>query len=78
MDVIEYYAAHGHSARIKMFHCIRADLSGTDCPYELVVIPKESIRGDYFTLSASGVVQMFADGSPAGRFQPCFEIHHHI
>lgn len=39
-DVIEYYACLGHSARVKMFHAARADLTGTDCPYELVVMAK--------------------------------------
>ena len=58
MDVVSYFATHGHGARIKMFHGVRADLSGTDCPYELIVVPKETIKGDYFTLSASGVVQV--------------------
>ena len=58
MDVVGYYATYGHGARIKMFHCMRADLTGTDCPYELVVVPKEAIKGDYHTVSASGVVQV--------------------
>lgn len=40
MDVVEYYASLGHGARIKMFHAQRADLTGTDCPYELVVVAK--------------------------------------
>ena len=62
MDVVGYFAAHGHSARIKMFHCVRADLTGTDCPYELALVPKETIKGDYFTISASGVVQVRGEG----------------
>ena len=62
MDVVGYYATYGHSARIKMFHCMRADLTGTDCPYELVVVPKEVIRGDYYTVTAAGVVQVSGEG----------------
>ena len=62
MDVVGYYATYGHSARIKMFHCMGADLTGTDCPYELVVVPKEAIKGDYHTVSASGVVQVIMEG----------------
>ncbi len=58
MDIVEYYASYGHGASVKMFHCLRADLTGTDCPYELVVTSKEAIRGDYYTMSASGVVQV--------------------
>ena len=37
MDCIEYFAAYGHGARVKMFHTVRVDLTGTDCPYELAV-----------------------------------------
>ena len=62
MDVVGYYATYGHSARIKMFHCMRADLTGTDCPYELVVVPKEASKGDYHTVSASGIVQVIRRG----------------
>lgn len=69
MDVIEYYAVYGHNAKIKLFHAIRADSSGTGCPYELMIVPKEHISGNYFTISASGVVQMFGDNSPA-EFTP--------
>ncbi|GAX74205.1 hypothetical protein CEUSTIGMA_g1654.t1 [Chlamydomonas eustigma] len=72
MDIISYYATFGHSAKIKMFHCIRANLTGTDCPYELVMVPKETIRGDYYTMTASGVVQMFQSGAPA-EFTPIGE-----
>ncbi|KAL6758221.1 hypothetical protein V8C86DRAFT_2601031 [Haematococcus lacustris] len=69
MDVVEYFAANGHGARVKMMHAVRSDLTGTDCPYELVVTAKEVIAGDYYTMSASGVVHMHADGSPA-EFTP--------
>ena len=40
MDCIEYFAAYGHGARVKMFHTVRVDLTGTDCPYELAVCAK--------------------------------------
>lgn len=165
MDAVEYFAACGHGARIKMFHAVRApvtyselsrqsftelsgvvsgdvvdrpcgallamqvraDLTGTDCPYELLLVAKvgqlvqlqlaqvpaknwscmlqhspaqfdasssaaycqaptiactacksilhghhpsqEHIYSDYYTMSASGVVHMFRDGSPA-EFTP--------
>lgn len=66
MDVVEYYATYGHGAKVKMFHCVRADLTGTDCPYELAVVPKEIIRGDYYTITASGVVMVRAAGAEGG------------
>lgn len=59
----------GHGARIKMFHALRANLANTDCPYELVVVGKDQIHGgDYYTISASGVVQVF--GAAPAEFTP--------
>ncbi|GIL57271.1 hypothetical protein Vafri_12526 [Volvox africanus] len=69
-DVIEYYARYGHDAKVKMFHCIKAHPHGTGSPYDLTVIAKEALPApkpgnSYYTMSASGIVQIFADGSPA-------------
>lgn len=44
MDMVEYFAALGSSARIRMFHARRADLTGTDCPYELAIAAKEQLQ----------------------------------
>ncbi|KAF5830265.1 dynein heavy chain, N-terminal region 2-domain-containing protein [Dunaliella salina] len=65
MDAILYFAAQGHMARVKLFHAIRGSPSGSPGPYDLLVCSKESIAGEYFTISASGVVHMFEDGTPA-------------
>jgi len=65
MDAILYFAAQGHMARIKLFHAIRGNPSGSPGPYDLLVCSKESIAGEYFTISASGVVHMCEDGTPA-------------
>ncbi|GLC41774.1 hypothetical protein PLESTM_001238200 [Pleodorina starrii] len=69
-DVIEYYARYGHDAKVKMFHCVKAHPHGTGSPYDLAVVAKEALPAprpgnSYYTMSASGVVQVFADGSPA-------------
>ncbi|KAG2436335.1 hypothetical protein HXX76_006644 [Chlamydomonas incerta] len=69
-DVIEYYAKFGHDAKVKMFHCIKANPHGAGSPYDLLVLAKEALPppragSSYYTMSASGVVQIFADGSPA-------------
>ncbi|GIL89772.1 hypothetical protein Vretifemale_17476, partial [Volvox reticuliferus] len=69
-DVIEYYARYGHDAKVKMFHCIKAYPHGAGSPYDLTVVAKEALPApkpgnSYYTMSASGVVQIFADGSPA-------------
>lgn len=59
MDVVQYYATYGHIARIKMFHCIKLRSSGLVSPYELVVVTKDVLTSrDYYTMSASGVVQV--------------------
>ncbi|KAG2482389.1 hypothetical protein HYH03_018685 [Edaphochlamys debaryana] len=69
-DVIEYYARYGHDAKVKMFHCVKSNPHGAGSPYDLTVLAKEALPhpragGSYYTMSASGVVQIFADGSPA-------------
>ncbi|KXZ49087.1 hypothetical protein GPECTOR_23g2 [Gonium pectorale] len=61
-DVIEYYARYGHDARVKLFHCLKANPHGAGSPYDLTVVAKESLPAarhgsSYYTMSASGVVQ---------------------
>jgi len=40
MDVILYFAAQGHLARIKLFHAVRDHPFGSPCPYDLMVCSK--------------------------------------
>ncbi len=58
VDVVEYYSTHGRAARVKMFHLVHNANSPTDSPYDLLVVNKGQIRGDYFTMSAAGVVMV--------------------
>ncbi len=60
MDVVAYFATLGHGARIKMFHAVRANLTNTDCPYELVVVPK--VRAGRTAHAAGRVQQRDAGG----------------
>lgn len=61
--MIEYYARYGHEAKVKMFHCVKANPHGTGSPYDLLVVAKEALPPprtgtSYYTMSASGVVQV--------------------
>jgi hypothetical protein len=40
MDAVEYFGTLGHGGRIKLFHAVRANLTNTACPYELLLVPK--------------------------------------
>ena len=55
-DVIEYFVRHGHAAEVKLFHCVKANTGDKFCPYDLVVVPREKVGDQYYTISASGVV----------------------
>ncbi|MEW5313903.1 MAG: hypothetical protein WDW38_005436 [Sanguina aurantia] len=73
VDVVQYYASYGHLARIKVFHCTKLRSSGLVSPYELLVVTKDVLSSrDYHTMSASGVVQVWADGS-SPEFTPIGE-----
>ncbi len=58
---------HLNKKHLSSFSSCRADLTGTDCPYELVVVPKEMIQGDYYTMSAAGVVMVRGEGVVMGE-----------
>eukprot|EP00955_Chlamydomonas_euryale_P030348 320083-Chlamydomonas_euryale.AAC.1 len=60
MDAIEYFAALGSSARVKMFYAVVENAYGHSNPYELEVVPREETRGrTYFTISAAGLAQVW-------------------
>jgi hypothetical protein len=62
LDVMQYYSVYGHDARVKLFHCVRDP--ALNSPYALRVVSRDTIQqGAYYTFSASGVVQVFADDS---------------
>ncbi len=67
--MIEYYAKFGHDAKVKMFHCIKAHPHGAGSPYDLLVLAKEALPppragSSYYTMSASGVVQVGGERAP--------------
>ena len=55
---------------MKLFHCVRDPVLNS--PYALRVVSRDAIQGMYYTFSASGVVQVFADDS-APEFTPIGE-----
>ena len=58
-DVVEFYARRGQDSGVKFFYCVPAPTGLTFRPYDLVVTTREEAHGgEYFTMSASGVVQI--------------------
>ena len=58
-DVIGFYARHGQDTEARFFYCNRAPESVFDFrPYDLVVVPREDVAPEYFTMSATGVVKI--------------------
>eukprot|EP00201_Polytomella_parva_P019465 CAMPEP_0175041300 /NCGR_PEP_ID=MMETSP0052_2-20121109/1829_1 /TAXON_ID=51329 ORGANISM="Polytomella parva, Strain SAG 63-3" /NCGR_SAMPLE_ID=MMETSP0052_2 /ASSEMBLY_ACC=CAM_ASM_000194 /LENGTH=471 /DNA_ID=CAMNT_0016303781 /DNA_START=98 /DNA_END=1509 /DNA_ORIENTATION=- len=72
LDAIEYFAKYGHEAKVKLFHCVKTAPYKSGSPYDLTVVSKENIRGNYYTMTAAGVVHIYNDGSPA-EFTPLGE-----
>lgn len=72
-DVVEYYARYGHDANVKLFTALKSKPTGVGSPYDVTVVGKELLKGpSYYSITAAGVVQIFADGSPA-EFTPIGE-----
>ncbi len=65
-QAISFFAKHGHNTPIKFVNCKRKPVPGDQYrPYDLVKIDEEvkELDGDYFTISAQGVVQISIDKS---------------
>lgn len=58
-DVIGFYARHGQDTEARFFYCNRAPETVFNFrPYDLVVVPREDVAPEYFTMSATGVVKI--------------------
>jgi len=63
-QAISFFAKHGHNTPIKFVNCKRKEVSGDQFrPYDLVKIDgdEKALEGEYFTISAQGVVQIIVD-----------------
>ncbi|KAF5838995.1 dynein heavy chain, N-terminal region 2-domain-containing protein [Dunaliella salina] len=57
-DVIEFYGKNGQDSAVKFFYCNRAKESTRFRPYDLVVVPRQRVDSEYFTMSATGVMRI--------------------
>ena len=58
-DVVEFYARRGQHTGVKFFYCLPAQTGLEFRPYDLVATTREEAHGgEYFTMSASGVVHI--------------------
>jgi hypothetical protein len=58
-DVVSFYAKHGQDTEVRFFYCNRAPETAQDFrPYDLIVVPREDVAPEYFTMSATGVVKI--------------------
>jgi hypothetical protein len=57
MDAVEYFGVLGHNARMRLFHALPANLTNTDCPYELRLVPKAcTVHEQQADLCGSGAI----------------------
>lgn len=64
-DVIEFYAKYGQDSPVAFFFCVRYDTLLRFRPYDLLVVRREDVRDEYYTVSATGVTHI-RKGMPAG------------
>lgn len=64
-DVIEFYAKYGQDSPVAFFFCVRQDTPLRFRPYDLLVVRREDVRDEYYTVSATGVTHI-RKGMPAG------------
>lgn len=64
-DVIEFYAKYGQDSPVAFFFCVRCDTLLRFRPYDLLVVRREEVRDEYYTVSATGVTHI-RKGMPAG------------
>ena len=66
-DAVEFYAQFGQDSPVTFFFCVRADTGLLFRPYDLLVVPRERVGRDYYTISATGVMHM-RHGVRAGAY----------
>jgi hypothetical protein len=67
--VIEFYAKYGQDSPVAFFFCVRCDTLLRFRPYDLLVVRREDVRDEYYTVSATGVTHI-RKGMPAGVGTP--------
>ncbi|GLC47993.1 hypothetical protein PLESTB_000047400 [Pleodorina starrii] len=57
-DVVEFYGKYGQDSAVKFFYCNRAPEGVRFRPYDLLVVQRQKIGPEYFTVSATGVMRI--------------------
>ncbi|KAG2501733.1 hypothetical protein HYH03_000233 [Edaphochlamys debaryana] len=57
-DVVEFYGKFGQDSAVKFFYCNRAPEGMRFRPYDLLVVRRQKIGPEYFTVSATGVMRI--------------------
>ncbi|KAI8468855.1 MAG: dynein heavy chain, N-terminal region 2-domain-containing protein [Monoraphidium minutum] len=57
-DAVAFFGRHGQDSPVKFFYCVRAPEGPRFRPYDLVVVGREEVRGEYFTVSSTGIVRI--------------------
>ena len=58
-DAISFFAKNGNTTPVKFLYCVKAPPEKCEFrPYDLVVVPEKEVSGEYYTISAQGVVHV--------------------
>ena len=60
-----FFARNNNHTPVKFVYLNPAQTGDAFRPYDLVVVPREQVEKEYFTMSAMGVVHVFDDGQPS-------------
>jgi len=64
-EAANFFARNGNHTPVKFVYLNRARTGDAFRPYDLTVVSREQVDAEYFTMSACGVVHVFASGLPS-------------
>ena len=64
-DAANFFARNSNHTPVKFVYLNRARTGDAFRPYDLTVVSREQVDAEYFTMSACGVVHVFASGLPS-------------
>ena len=64
-EAANFFARNGNHTPVKFVYLNRARTGDLFRPYDLTVVSREQVDAEYFTMSACGVVHVFASGLPS-------------
>ena len=64
-EAANFFARHNNHTPTKFVYANRAKTGDSFLPYSLVCVSREQVEPEHFTISATGVVHVFADKQPS-------------